>query len=260
MARGAGLSVAPNQLGDAKGGDAANYNENDTCIFAYGFHTTCGRRTANEDRVVVVPCVNGNSRHNLYGVFDGHGGDKAAEFCSTEIPRLVRDAVLQRGGELSELDALDVFHDAFLQADKQLAENGVLDQGTTACTVFVSGDVIYTASTGDSQAVLSRAGMPVMLHQVHKVSDARERKRITASGGSIETVNGVERVNGILNMSRSLGDQTFKSAGIICDPSVNTRQVMDTATRCFTHAVREATTYNIPDMMMNARSQRATTF
>jgi serine/threonine protein phosphatase PrpC len=78
--------------------------------------------------------------------------------------------------------------------------------GCTACVVLITPTKIYTANAGDSRAVLSRKGHAIPLSYDHKPENEIERKRISAAGGEI--ING--RVNGGLNLSRSLGDFNYK--------------------------------------------------
>ena len=216
------LNIVPNTSEDVKGGDPVNYNENGECIFGYGFHTTRGRRPANEDRMAVTPCMDGNSSINFYGVFDGHQGDRAAELRSKELPRQILLGVRAKGGSMSELDALDLFADAYKAVDAQLPD---MDDGTSACAALVCKETLFVGSVGDSQALLCRLNTPVILNQPHKMTDPREKKRIEAKGGSIQIVDGVERVNGVLNMSRALGNHKFRQYGVISEPSVTSRSL-----------------------------------
>ncbi|KAF8590962.1 protein phosphatase 2C [Ramaria rubella] len=66
--------------------------------------------------------------------------------------------------------------------------------------------VLYTANVGDARAVLSRAGKAVRLTYDHKGSDKQEAKRIMDAGGFVMN----NRVNGVLNVTRSLGDSSMK--------------------------------------------------
>jgi protein phosphatase PTC1 len=66
--------------------------------------------------------------------------------------------------------------------------------------------VLYTANAGDARGVLCRAGKAVRLTYDHKGSDKQEAKRITDAGGFV--MNG--RVNGVLAVTRSLGDSSMK--------------------------------------------------
>ena len=64
------------------------------------------------------------------------------------------------------------------------------------------------ANAGDSRAVLCRAGGTTMaLSYDHKPQQEREMNRITSAGGF---VNHFGRVNGNLNLSRSVGDLKYK--------------------------------------------------
>ncbi|GAC74541.1 hypothetical protein PANT_12d00022 [Moesziomyces antarcticus T-34] len=66
--------------------------------------------------------------------------------------------------------------------------------------------VLYTANVGDTRAVLCRNGQAVRLTYDHKGSDAQEAKRITDAGGFVMN----NRVNGVLAVTRSLGDSNMK--------------------------------------------------
>ncbi|KAL5528078.1 MGPP2CL-1 [Sanghuangporus sanghuang] len=66
--------------------------------------------------------------------------------------------------------------------------------------------VLYTANVGDARAVLCRSGRAVRLTYDHKGSDKQEAKRIMDSGGFVMS----GRVNGVLAVTRSLGDSSMK--------------------------------------------------
>lgn len=66
--------------------------------------------------------------------------------------------------------------------------------------------VLYSANAGDARGVLCRGGKAVRLTYDHKGSDKQEAKRITDAGGFV--MGG--RVNGVLAVTRSLGDSSMK--------------------------------------------------
>jgi len=66
--------------------------------------------------------------------------------------------------------------------------------------------VLYTANAGDARAVLCRAGKAVRLTYDHKGADRQEAKRIQDAGGFVLN----NRVNGVLAVTRSLGDSSMK--------------------------------------------------
>ncbi|TGZ70859.1 hypothetical protein CRM22_002958 [Opisthorchis felineus] len=94
--------------------------------------------------------------------------------------------------------------------DQDDSEPGV-DSGTTACVALLlpyNGIVkLFVANAGDSRAVLCRGTVAVDLSVDHKPEDEDEKSRITAAGGTV-TRDG--RVNGGLNLSRALGDHSYK--------------------------------------------------
>ncbi|KAI0027706.1 protein serine/threonine phosphatase 2C [Vararia minispora EC-137] len=66
--------------------------------------------------------------------------------------------------------------------------------------------VLYVANAGDARGVLCRGGRALRLSYDHKGTDKQEAKRIMDSGGFV--LSG--RVNGVLAVTRSLGDPSMK--------------------------------------------------
>ncbi|KAL0072353.1 mgpp2cl-1, protein phosphatase 2C-like protein 1 [Marasmius tenuissimus] len=66
--------------------------------------------------------------------------------------------------------------------------------------------VLYCANAGDARGVLCRTGKAVRLTYDHKGSDKQEAKRIVDAGGFVMS----GRVNGVLAVTRSLGDSSMK--------------------------------------------------
>ncbi|KAL8426891.1 hypothetical protein Efla_002499 [Eimeria flavescens] len=82
--------------------------------------------------------------------------------------------------------------------------------GATSVVVIVvrgPSPVLIVANAGDSRGVISRGGVAFPLSHDHKPMNPGERARIAAAGGCV--TNG--RVDGNLNLSRSLGDLYYKS-------------------------------------------------
>lgn len=105
---------------------------------------------------------------------------------------------------------------AYLYTDAQLRRRSILESGVTVATVlFVDegGDrVLYSANAGDTRAVLaswdatSNRVVSKRLSMDHKPSLASEVARVKDAGGFIAG----NRVNGVLAVSRALGDHVLK--------------------------------------------------
>lgn len=93
---------------------------------------------------------------------------------------------------------------------EQSPEEMMLDAvGCTANVVYVDkkNKKIYVSNAGDSRCVMSKGGKAVQMSFDHKPNDEGERRRIEAAGSE---VNNEGRVDGNLNLSRSLGDLKSK--------------------------------------------------
>lgn len=98
--------------------------------------------------------------------------------------------------------------DSITHLTKRLRTRRIAERcGTTALCAVIDGSDVTISNVGDSRAVLCRAGRAIRLTQDHRPGNAKEMPRIKAAGGSV--VNG--RINGKINVSRTIGDLRFKS-------------------------------------------------
>lgn len=72
---------------------------------------------------------------------------------------------------------------------------------------FISPKKVYVANCGDSRAVLCRSGNPIFSTRDHKPVLPAEKERIVKAGGNVV----IQRVNGLLAVSRALGDYEYKN-------------------------------------------------
>ncbi|XP_045929063.1 protein phosphatase, Mg2+/Mn2+ dependent, 1Lb isoform X1 [Micropterus dolomieu] len=95
------------------------------------------------------------------------------------------------------------------------------EAGTTCLVALLSDKELTVANVGDSRGVLcDKDGNAIPLSHDHKPYQLKERKRIKKAGGFI-SFNGSWRVQGILAMSRSLGDYPLKNLNVVIpDPDI----------------------------------------
>lgn len=184
-----------------------------------------------------------------FAVFDGHAGKTSARWCGnnlhTVLESLIEEAAHDQIPTVGSHDLRECLHQSFLKADEMILAEGVGNSGCTAAVAVVRWEsgipqhaaspdpipgsaeptatatphspfeflpqphhkrVVYTSNVGDLRIVLYREGKPYRLSYDHKASDAYEIARIRAAGGLVMK----NRVNGVLAVSRSLGDTYMK--------------------------------------------------
>lgn len=93
--------------------------------------------------------------------------------------------------------------------DEQTNEEMMLDSiGCTSNVVYINRDLkkIFVANAGDSRCVMGKDGKAIEMSIDHKPEMQTEIDRITKSGSTITD----GRVDGNLNLTRSLGDLKYK--------------------------------------------------
>lgn len=177
-----------------------------------------GYREHMEDKACLIPPNDDHKDRGFYAVFDGHKGVKAARYAAENLHSLV----------LSNPSSADGLAHAITTLDKQwLASSPADDDGTTVIAALVDNGRLLIANVGDSRAVLcTRRGLAVPLSIDHKLTVASEVAQVNARGGTVKWNSGCLRVNGELNMSRSVGDRTLKQ-WITSDADVQMRAIAE---------------------------------
>ncbi|KAI8331570.1 phosphatase 2C-like domain-containing protein [Chlamydoabsidia padenii] len=180
------------------------------------------RRTM-EDAHCYITNYNNVPRQGFFAIFDGHAGKETAEWCGHNFHRILASCLNQFE---STTPVPEILHKAFLQVDSQVNENDGKSSGCTAIVAYVQVKdkkrTLYTGNVGDARAVLSRQGIALRLSYDHKGSDANEAKRIMELGGFMMN----NRVNGVLAVTRSLGDSVMKEF-VVGDPYTTTTELVE---------------------------------
>jgi protein phosphatase 1L len=202
-----------NSMHDSPPSSGGGQSENEK--FSYGFSSLRGKRASMEDFHDAKISKVGEQVIGLFGVFDGHGGSRAAEYVKKHLfdnllkhPKFIDDTKL-------------AIAEAYKQTDQDYlrAENGnQRDAGSTASTAVLVGERLLVANVGDSRAVICRDGTAVPLSSDHKPNRTDERQRIEDAGGVVMWV-GTWRVGGVLAVSRACGDRLLKRY-VVAEPEI----------------------------------------
>lgn len=188
--------------------------------FSYGYASFPGKRSSMEDFYETrIDGVDGEIV-GLFGVFDGHGGARAAEYVKQNLfsnlishPKFISDTKV-------------AIADAYNHTDSELlkAENNQnRDAGSTASTAILVGDRLLVANVGDSRAVICRGGDAIAVSRDHKPDQTDERQRIEDAGGFVMWA-GTWRVGGVLAVSRAFGDRLLKQY-VVADPEIQEEKI-----------------------------------
>jgi serine/threonine protein phosphatase PrpC len=173
--------------------------ESESSLLAFGYSCMQGWRRSMEDAHTTILTPNGG----FFAVYDGHSGQATAQFCGINMFKFVTDTVAFKAGKYSK-----ALYEAFMTIDLHLHKIQPRDRsGCTAVAVLIEGNQLYCANAGDSRGVLCRGGEAVPLSYDHKPTAPVELARIEKAGGFV--VN--RRVNGVLALSRAIGDFSFKA-------------------------------------------------
>ncbi|XP_010556208.1 PREDICTED: probable protein phosphatase 2C 14 [Tarenaya hassleriana] len=191
-------------------------HQNDTVCFSgngFGVVSNKGKKKFMEDTHRVAPCLPGSTKKSFFGVYDGHGGRKAAEFVAENLHGNVLETMKNCDTKEEKEEAIKA---AYLKTDQDFLNGGAVS-GACCVTALIQGREIIVSNLGDCRAVLSRGGVAEALTTDHRAERDDERKRIENQGGYVEFHRGAWRVHGILSVSRSIGDAHLKN-WVVAEP------------------------------------------
>lgn len=161
-------------------------------------------RNYNEDRVAIIlnivkpaqKVVDYWPNCSFFGIYDGHGGSKCAEFLRDNLHHyVVRDQNFPVNPQLAIKFGFAAAEKAYIEL--ALKTTPIDKSGSCAIIAMLVGNFshldshCYIGNVGDSRAVLSsNSGAKYYpLSNDHKPSEESERKRITEAGGKIYQLN-----------------------------------------------------------------------
>eukprot|EP01104_Vermistella_antarctica_P006628 TRINITY_DN17336_c0_g1_i1.p1 TRINITY_DN17336_c0_g1~~TRINITY_DN17336_c0_g1_i1.p1 ORF type:complete len:323 (-),score=46.53 TRINITY_DN17336_c0_g1_i1:216-1115(-) len=140
-----------------------------------------------------------------FGIYDGHGGRGAVDYVVKHLHENFRNQLKVEGQSVEE-----AYQKSYVETDDGVGAANIQFSGTTTVSAFIRKEegkwILHTANVGDARIVLSQNGVAKRLTYDHKASDEGEVKRIQEAGGFVV----YNRVNGILAVTRSLGDRAMK--------------------------------------------------
>lgn len=161
------------------------------------------RRTM-EDSHVCIDNFNGVPENGYFAIYDGHGGREAVEFVAEHLHENIVKEMKNTN------DVAEAIKIAYYETDEEIGRQNINYSGTTSVSCLILKEnaerTLYVANCGDARAVLCRGGKALRLTVDHKANDPDEIQRIRNAGGFVV----MNRVNGILAVTRSLGDRSMK--------------------------------------------------
>ena len=172
----------------------------------YGIAEEIGSRPSMEDAHAIW------DEKELFSaeIYDGHGGSMgallAAESLTPHFRTLLRSERSKSAGERTSDGEL--LRTAYLAADQYICGR-LTSSGTAAATIHILEDRFLAANVGDSRVIIGTGAGVLQLTVDHKPGVPEERARIEALGGRVISWD-IPRVEGMLAMSRALGDPELK--------------------------------------------------
>ena len=171
-----------------------------------------------EDVILTNENFCNNNKTHLFGIFDGHGSDKSAIYCKENFPKHLDKLLSVKHSKFDPNRATieENFIKAFKDIDEEIKKMDYIDFGNTATIVYITDKTWYCAKVGDSKCILISKRNFKRLSYEDKCIDENEKIRIINAGGEITK----KKLNGILSVSRAMGDFFLKDFGLISEPHI----------------------------------------
>lgn len=181
-----------------------------------------GRRPTQEDAHLakqITISQNGQSLPlHIFGIFDGHGGDKCSNFIANQLEEKLKDKLEDALNKYDNEDVaiFNALKLSFVELSEEFKRCYPYDpSGSTANVALIFKDNLWVANVGDSRAVLSQKDRAEQLSEDAKPDDPKYKKGIEKRGGFVE----MGRLNGQLAVARALGDAPV-GQGVNCRPKI----------------------------------------
>ncbi|XP_059304649.1 probable protein phosphatase 2C 76 isoform X1 [Lycium ferocissimum] len=205
---------------DDSGGYASGGWKSEDGRLSCGYSSFRGKRATMEDFYDIKTSKVDGQIVCLFGIFDGHGGSRAAEFLKGNLfQNLMKHPEFSTNTKLAISETYQQTDMDFLDSEKDTFR----DDGSTASTAVLVGNHLYVANVGDSRTIISKSGKAIALSEDHKPNRTDERRRIESAGGVVMWA-GTWRVGGVLAMSRAFGNRMLKQF-VVAEPEIQDQEI-----------------------------------
>ena len=201
----------------------------------------------NQETILELISVLGNSKFNVFGVFSGHG--KNGHIISRYVSRYFKEYFLFSENKLilKKCKKNKELYDLFTKNDysyiKQLIYechysliNSQIDcdySGTSCLLIFLIDEHLICSNIGNSKAIILERKDLFQIAFEQSIDIPEERQRIEKKGGKIVWINGErgekyriimkdnDNKSHFIEMSRSIGDVMFKKIGVDLAPVIS---------------------------------------
>ncbi|GAT98219.1 protein phosphatase domain-containing protein [Entamoeba histolytica] len=185
-----------------------------------GIAQTIGKKPTMEDTCCVyetnIPFM------EVIGLFDGHHGQDAAIELSKQMGVVLKKALREKKKDVHEalISTFETLHQIIIEKT---------ESGSTGTIVAIEQNTAYVAHVGDSPVFLIKRNSEKKIEKVtinHHPDILEEREFIEKNGGHCYKVGNTWRVEGVIALSRSLGDRTLHPP-LSAIPDVNSFDLTD---------------------------------
>ena len=177
-----------------------------------------------EDYTLSMNNFNKEAHRHLFCVFDGHGGTQTAELCVKRYPDIFAKCLTD-----NPFDYELAIKQSFSLMDKEVEALNANETGNTATVIFINNKLLYCSNVGDSSCCLITDKKGEFLSIDDKIAtNKKEVNRIKKCGGEIVD----DRLDGILCITRGIGDFDMKNKGLISEPHITKKLIDHTLKFC----------------------------
>ncbi len=153
-----------------------------------------------------------NHKISLFAIFDGHGGKLVSQYLYNNYEKTLI-SILEKNNYNIEKS----IKESFKEIDNNLEKiPNTKTIGSTATIILIDNNILYCANVGDSESYYISKDKIIKLTNLHNCKNKKEVERVKNSKGLIFG----NRVFGMLNLTRSIGDFDFKIYGVINEPFI----------------------------------------
>ena len=178
--------------------------------------TNKGHRSYMEDFIFYVH----KPKYIISGVTDGHGGEKTAKYIQGNFCLKFDRNFPKNNYNIAQTlrKTIQQIQTFVLRNKKTFSSSGATLNVIVVCK---KRNKVYICNVGDSRAIMATSNNRCyQISKDHSLEDREERQSILENGGYIKD----NRVNGVLNLSRAIGDGDVAKY-ISSKPDITTKQL-----------------------------------